>query len=93
MTVYVDQLFRTSPGPRWPYRQACHLLADSVEELHVFARRIGLKREWFQERNHLAHYDLTAGMRRKAIAAGAVQVTETRLRKLVRQLDRRRPQQ
>lgn len=34
MSVYVDQLFNTRGlSPHWPYPQACHMFADSVEEL------------------------------------------------------------
>lgn len=54
-------------GHRW-----CHLFADEAdsEELHAFARRIGMRREWFQ-RNH---YDLTPGRRAAAVKAGAREV-------------------
>jgi hypothetical protein len=82
MTVYVDRLREYSPewysnsqaarvgarnGHRW-----CHMWADTAEELHVFARRIGLQKSWA----HLGsggflHYDLTPGKRTKAIAIGA----------------------
>lgn len=72
--VYVDPLMATKPSKKWPYRQACHLRADSEEELHKFAQRLGLQRSWFQghHRNpRFHHYDITASMRAKAIAMGA----------------------
>src|SRR5258708_25147305 len=48
-----------------------HLTADTVEELHEFAvRKLGLKRSWFQDGRH-PHYDLTEGMRYKALRLGA----------------------
>ena len=54
-----------------------HLGSDlSLDELHEFAQRIGLKRTWFQ--NHLKHphYDLTTQrMALKAISHGAKQVS------------------
>lgn len=51
----------------------CHLWADTSEELHAIARRIGLKRAWFQDKPHFAHYDLTPGRRTLALRLGAVE--------------------
>lgn len=65
MTVYVDPLF-DSAGTRW-----CHMVADTLEELHAFAGRIGVGRRWF----HKGHYDLSPGERLSAIAAGALEST------------------
>jgi hypothetical protein len=71
MTVYVDELVA------WPHaRHRCfadgssHLEADSLDELHAFARRLGLKREWFQPRSS-PHYDLSPAKRERALALGA----------------------
>lgn len=74
MTVYVDEL------RRWPttivcFRAgSCHLTADSIDELHAFAARIGMRRRWAQlpPAHRVAHYDLVASRREAAIAAGAV---------------------
>lgn len=78
MTVYVDDLFvavavkadaravSERNRNRW-----CHLMADSLEELHAFAQLLGLKRNWFQG----DHYDLTPSRRRLAVAKGAQQVS------------------
>lgn len=47
----------------------------SEEELHRFARKLGLKREWFHDECDHPHYDLTTkNARRRAMAAGAVKV-------------------
>jgi hypothetical protein len=81
MSVYVDQLFDCSPysiKERQARRvfggkKACHMWADTPDELHAMARRIGLKREWFQDRISLPHYDLTPSRRRLAMALGAVE--------------------
>lgn len=56
-----------------------HLISDRcLDELHLFANRIGLKREWFQDKPSQPHYDLTTNrMRFKAETAGAV-MTDTR---------------
>ena len=52
------------------YTDGIHLVADTLDELHAFALKIGLKRDWFQYRGY-PHYDLMGGMTRKAIDAGA----------------------
>ena len=70
--VYVDKLRCCVPTKRWRYGSSCHLFADTEAELHVFARELGLKREWFQYHNWLSHYDLTAGMRALAVERGAL---------------------
>ena len=74
MSVYVDEMRLCLRNKNWPYSQACHLVADSVEELHAFARRLGLKRSWFQSKSDLPHYDLTEGKRFQAIARGAIEI-------------------
>jgi len=90
MTVLVDELadyahinlkpFVRAHGTRW-----CHLVSDeSLEELHEFAAKIGLKRGWFQG----DHYDLTPGMRAKAVRRGAVEVTARELVKRRRKSER-----
>ena len=76
MTVYVDELRRTAPTRRWPYKASCHLVADTTDELHEFALRLGMKRAWFQDGRY-PHYDLTAGRRSKARRMGA-EVTAAR---------------
>jgi hypothetical protein len=35
----------------------CHLVADTIEELHEAAANLGLKREWYQATSY-PHYDL-----------------------------------
>jgi len=74
MSVYVDELVRTAKTCRWPFTSACHMFADDTDELHHMAARMGLKRAWFQPHRDLEHYDLTRGMRSKAVAMGAVEV-------------------
>ena len=64
-----------------------HLTADSREELHEFAEKLGLKRSWFQPGNKSGmakpgsfsaeswHYDVTERLRMRAIRLGAEAVT------------------
>jgi hypothetical protein len=63
-------------SPNWPYSQACHLMADSDDELHAMAQRIGLIRLWHQPSPpaSVSHYDLTQTKRKAAIKAGALEV-------------------
>jgi Protein of unknown function (DUF4031) len=73
MTVYVDDAHIEWRGRRWS-----HLQADTPEELHAFAARLGLRRAWFQSkpgRPHHDHYDVPAEVRERAIALGAVAET------------------
>lgn len=56
-----------------------HLVSDeSIEELHAFARRLGLLRSWFQDKR-VPHYDVTAGKRVLAVRLGAREVTAREL--------------
>ncbi|MDI2141302.1 MULTISPECIES: DUF4031 domain-containing protein [unclassified Pseudomonas] len=66
MAVYVD-----AEGIGWRGREWCHLVADSLDELHSFADRLGLKRSWFQSKTLYPHYDVTKSVRTRALAMGA----------------------
>lgn len=81
MAVYVDELATwpldfVAPAARKHGARWCHLTADTPEELHAFAARIGLYRRWCsdctQPRSRLLHYDLTPGKRVAALRAGAI---------------------
>ena len=52
--------------------------ADTLEELHAMADRLGLRRSWFQSKAGKPwhdHYDLTRSRRAQAIELGAIPVT------------------
>ena len=51
MPVYVDN--QKNPYGRM---KMCHMLADTLEELHAMADLIGIKRKWFQNES-TPHYD------------------------------------
>lgn len=76
MAVFVTEpvYSRKSVGAFRQGRWWCHLVADTVEELHAFAARIGMQRSWFQDHRH-PHYDLTEGRRHTALRAEAVPIT------------------
>ena len=48
MTVYVDDASIAATVGRLAARWS-HLIADDQDELHAFALRLGLRREWFQD--------------------------------------------
>ena len=57
------------------YTDGIHLVADTVHELHLFARSIGLKRSWFQDKQ-IPHYDLTTKRKaNRAITEGAKEIS------------------
>ena len=66
MAVYVDNEQIAWRGKKW-----CHLVADSLEELHAFALQLGLRRAWFQDHASYPHYDVTISVRERALALGA----------------------
>lgn len=84
MSVYVDEMAPCIQTAKWHYEQSCHLVADCVTELHIFANQIGLSRSWFQKKPELPHYDLTYGMRVKAVAFGAIEVGNEKLVELMK---------
>lgn len=64
------------------YKKWSHMVSDtSAEELHAFAARLGLKREWSQERpkSSAHHYDIVPSKRALALRLGAVAVTSREL--------------
>jgi hypothetical protein len=79
MPAYVDRLKTSIKNKNWKYDKSCHLVADSLEELHELARKIKMPITWFQNRLGVPHYDLTEGKREKAIKAGAVEITDSQL--------------
>jgi hypothetical protein len=85
VTVYVDNFRAPATVGRVRGRWS-HLTADTVDELHAFADRLGHRREWFQARcKHTKcptfdgvcvhfHYDLVDRIRTTAIAQGATPI-------------------
>ena len=74
MTVYVDDMF-TVPMGRFGRMKMSHMIADAEDELHAMAAKIGVARCWYQG----DHYDVSMGVRDKAIAAGARPITMKQL--------------
>lgn len=71
MAVYVDNM-RAKLGNM----VMCHMVADTDDELHAMADRIGVRRRWHQAPpRHDSHYDIALSKRRAAVEAGAIEVT------------------
>lgn len=81
MTVYVDNYRVPATVGRIRARWS-HLTADTPDELHAFAARLGMRRDWFQEQCKTKcapegqpcphwHYDVVDARRTEAIALGA----------------------
>jgi Protein of unknown function (DUF4031) len=73
VSVYVDHAFAYGEWARWS--GGGHLQADSADELHTFAERLGMRRAWFQSkpgRPENDHYDLTQAGRERALELGAI---------------------
>lgn len=68
--TYVDEVRKWPTSIRCFQQGSAHLTADTLEELHAMARRIGLRQAWFQA-GLVPHYDLTPARRQAAIEAGA----------------------
>ncbi|HZH44834.1 MAG TPA: DUF4031 domain-containing protein [Lysobacter sp.] len=79
MTVYIDD-------PVWPWRgrRWAHLMADTLEELHAFAARLGIPRRAFQDKRSGAHYDVPEELHARAVELGARAISRHRDRALVK---------
>ena len=94
VSVYVDNAFAVGDWGRWS--GGGHLQADTVEELHAFAERLGLRREWFQckpGRPENDHYDIGRRGRERALELGAIdeeRAAGTRRRQAIRRARRGR---
>jgi hypothetical protein len=73
--IYIDEPSEFYSRPNW-----CHMATDGdIEELHTFAKQIGMRRSWFQGHHLVPHYDLSPNKQRHALDMGAVKVTRKEL--------------
>jgi len=54
------------------YTDGINLIADDIDELHDFAKSIGLKRGWFRNHPTRPRYDIWDGPLQKALRSGKV---------------------
>lgn len=72
--VYID-------SANIPYRgmKMCHMIADTLEELHLMADRIGVSRRHFQDKTKYPHYDICLTKKQQALKLGAIEVSSREL--------------
>jgi len=78
MSVYVD-----SGAIKYRRMKMCHMLADSLEELHAMANKIGIKRKWYQSHS-TPHYDICQAKRALALQHGAIEASREKVVELIR---------
>lgn len=78
MSVWID-------SAEIPYRRMimCHMMADTLEELHAMADKIGVNRKWFQPESS-PHYDICLEKKKLALAAGAQEADRYKIVELIR---------
>ena len=66
MGIYIDRA-------NIPYgsKFMCHMMADTLTELHAFAKQLGIKRCWYHCNASYPHYDICTETRIIALAFGA----------------------
>lgn len=79
--VYVDDADVPKYGRGW-----CHLTADSLDELHAFATRIGLPARAFHRGARHPHYDITTDQRLNAIRSDARPISPREAVRIARQI-------
>lgn len=71
MAVYVDDM-----KAKYGRMVMCHMIADTDDELHAMADRIGVSRRWHQKPGTArSHYDIALSKRALAVVHGAIEIT------------------
>lgn len=74
MAVYIDKA-----NIKYRNMIMCHMIADSLEELHQMADIIGIQRKWFQKNASFPHYDICLKKKNIALKNGAIEVNRREL--------------
>lgn len=81
MPVYVDKAIH-----KYGRMLMCHMLADTQEELHAMADKIGIQRRWYQAQASTPHYDICKAKRALAIQNGAIEIDRRQTVEILRRL-------
>ena len=84
MTVYVDDMYKYPMG-QFGRMKMSHMVADTEEELHQMAAKIGIARKWCQHEGlgkGYIHYDIAMSKRQLAIQFGAKEITLREMSKM-----------
>ena len=80
MAVYVDTM-----RAQFGRMVMCHMVADTSEELHAMADRIGVARKWVQYPGAWReHYDIALSKKALAIKAGAIEIPARQVVEIMR---------
>lgn len=71
MACYVDDM-----NAKYGRMIMCHMLADTDEELHEMAKKIGVQRRWHQcAGTPKSHYDICLAKKKIAVEFGAIEIS------------------
>lgn len=80
MAVYIDKI-----NAKYKNMIMCHMLADTEQELVNMAKSIGVDPKWIQyQGTYKAHFDICLAKKEKALKLGAIEITHSQLRALLR---------
>lgn len=80
MAVYIDKM-----NAKYKRMIMCHMFADSEDELKEIACKIGVNTKWIQyPGTYRVHFDICLAMKEKALSLGAVEITHSQLRVLLK---------
>ena len=65
----------------------CHMVADSLGELHGMTQELGLRR-WFQDQGRYPHYDISKSKKKLALTLGAIEVTEQQIIQVLKEQEK-----
>lgn len=86
MPVYIDNY-----NASYQRMIMCHMIADTEEELHAMAKKIGIARKWHQAppEHKYSHYDICLSKKKQALRLGAIEVSTRRLILIARKTNNR----